>query len=1053
MVQLVVKEQGTEITHYLDTSDVSIKGNYSAKEIQEVAEQKSDFTQSFQLPMTDINNDFFSHFYNVNSTDGTFDSSVKTKASIYVDSNLVFEGYLQLLKVNNSTEFYDAVVFGEIANIAIALSEKKLSELDLSDFNHVLSRTNVKASWSGAIEYTDGSTGDEILYPIIDYGYNYTNDSLNGFNPELYAARLKPTIKIRTLFERILANINYTVNSSFFAEDFFDKQYMTLSQEFQTVQSSFQDGFKVGLTGNQIINPSGVATLQLSDNTTSGLFDLGGNFDTAAYEYTVPLTGWHSFRLKMKYQMSSQGSIVSTVKLKKLNNPLFSSELSGPWNGTNNSVIDIGLGVKTFDIISENLVLYAGDRLYVEITWSTAIGSVLTVYDDGTEFSLYTAPVSEELSTVELGISNTLMPQDKQVDFISAILSRYNLIIALDKDVPGQLNIEPAQDYYDTGVSLDWSDKLDNNKDIILKPTNEFRKAKINFTDLDGEGVLNTYWQTEFKHAYNSYETDLEGDFGEGLLEVKTIFESFNCTRIPGHDMLVSKGYKNDNGEMVFVNSKPQLFVYSGLKDCQEYRFHSQSDGNYTTETQYPFIHHYLMNGDEVQTTDKDIRFKTAYSYSQPFYVAAWPTTDTFARCWRKYLNNIYSEDARILTANFYLNPEDIAQFEYNSKIFIKDNYYRINKISNYALGKNVSTKVELIKLIENNIMNSTNAIIGCNLTWNVSYFNGTTGWIDENGVIASPTQECCESNNLYFDNNICYWNYNSFTEPTQPPISWEPNKDVTTTGGVVTFNPDALVIKTNAEKEPSIFLGGKVRQIGKVASDGEFLRFDATIDETKWTPAVSKIIAGTNVTISPTSGYGDVTINASGGGGGTPASPNNSVQYNDGGSFGGDGAFTFNDTTNDLTVTNTNSHFFGTNIGNRSYIDPATGELWIFLHAQDFDLSDTSRYFVYSRDGSDTVMNGFDSRAPMRIASTYLPIGYRLLAYEVYTNSARPLYLKTSSFNSTASTLLNSGTTNTIIGLPSAYTVNVGEYFNLLVETDRSSTQVLGGRLRLGKI
>ena len=59
MVQLVVKEQGTEITHYLDTSDVSIKGNYSAKEIQEVAEQKSDFTQSFQLPMTDINNDFF----------------------------------------------------------------------------------------------------------------------------------------------------------------------------------------------------------------------------------------------------------------------------------------------------------------------------------------------------------------------------------------------------------------------------------------------------------------------------------------------------------------------------------------------------------------------------------------------------------------------------------------------------------------------------------------------------------------------------------------------------------------------------------------------------------------------------------------------------------------------------------------------------------------------------------------------------------------------------------------------------------------------------------
>ena len=47
---------------YLDVSDVSIKGNYSAKEIQDLASQKSDFTQAFTLPFTQVNNDFFSHF-------------------------------------------------------------------------------------------------------------------------------------------------------------------------------------------------------------------------------------------------------------------------------------------------------------------------------------------------------------------------------------------------------------------------------------------------------------------------------------------------------------------------------------------------------------------------------------------------------------------------------------------------------------------------------------------------------------------------------------------------------------------------------------------------------------------------------------------------------------------------------------------------------------------------------------------------------------------------------------------------------------------------------
>ena len=213
----------------------------------------------------------------------------------------------------------------------------------------------------------------------------------------------------------------------------------------------------------------------------------------------------------------------------------------------------------------------------------------------------------------------------------------------------------------------------------------------------------------------------------------------------------------------------------------------------------------------------------------------------------------------------------------------------------------------------------------------------------------------------------------------------------------------------------------------------------------------VTQIIPGTNVTISPASGTGNVTINASGGG--TPASPTNSVQFNDGGNFGGESAFTYQAVSNNLFVTNTNSHFFGTNIGHRSYLDPGTDELWFFLTAQDFNLSDTVNYFVKTRDGSDTTMNGYDSRAPMRIASTYLPIGYRLVAYEVYTSSSRPLLLRQSTFNNTSTNLLDTATTNTVNALSTPYTINVGDYFSLIVNADRSTTQVLGGRLRLTKI
>jgi len=65
----------------------------------------------------------------------------------------------------------------------------------------------------------------------------------------------------------------------------------------------------------------------------------------------------------------------------------------------------------------------------------------------------------------------------------------------------------------------------------------------------------------------------------------------------------------------------------------------------------------------------------------------------------------------------------------------------------------------------------------------------------------------------------------------------------------------------------------------------------------------VKSIIAGTNVTISPTGGTGDVTINASGGGSTSPAGSDTQVQFNNSGSFGASGELTFDGTILTTTV------------------------------------------------------------------------------------------------------------------------------------------------------
>ena len=61
-------------------------------------------------------------------------------------------------------------------------------------------------------------------------------------------------------------------------------------------------------------------------------------------------------------------------------------------------------------------------------------------------------------------------------------------------------------------------------------------------------------------------------------------------------------------------------------------------------------------------------------------------------------------------------------------------------------------------------------------------------------------------------------------------------------------------------------------------------------------------LVAGTNITLTD-DGSNNVTIDASGGGG-TPGGSNHQVQFNNAGAFGGDANFTFDDGTNNLTLT-----------------------------------------------------------------------------------------------------------------------------------------------------
>jgi hypothetical protein len=754
MVQLVAYTQIGGNPTYLDLGDVSIKATYSSKEIQDVTKQKSDFTHNITLPFSQINNDFFAHYYEVN-VDGSYRADIKAACSIYVDSNLTFEGYIQLLKVDTLNENYTAICFGDVANLATELGEAKLNDLDLSKYNHILSQANIENGWNGLTEYTGTlADGDEILYPIIDNGIGYDGDTLNTNAGAIKPSDLKPSIKVKTLLDEIVSNAGYTISSSFLNTDAFTKQYMTLGGDLEGSAVGFYDAFKVGISADQDITELG--TIELDDDTSTGFFNLNNNFNLAGFKYVAPQTGTYEFTAQMVIDTIVHDAVI--LVFISINNVIdVTSPLLVGINPTTT-----GLDVFSSNGVSIPLQINDEVRLFttaLNVTFGQKIIKPIANvggHNYRTFFKLSFTPPEYEGGTVNFEAGNNLLPKDKQIDFVKSILSRYNLIAEVDKDTPKQLNIEPIQNFRDAGVSKDWTDKLDASKSVVIEPTNRFRKDELNLTDKDDKDKINNWWQTKNSQAYNSYKFPFYGDFGSGTLEVPSIFSSFAPERINNNRMFIAKHFEYNEGVAKSVKVKPKLFYYSGTKylpPASGYKILNAVTGNYTTKAGYPFCHHYLMAGNNyVTSTDTDLRFRSGSVLNETDLVETQTINDTYSLYWSKYLNNIYNKEARMQTAYFNLTAKDISEFKYNDKIFVKDSYWFINKISSYAMGMYNSTKVELIKIVE-----GTSSEV-CNLTMTTSNLDGSTNWVDSDGVATAPTAECCNEKNLTFINNTCRW-------------------------------------------------------------------------------------------------------------------------------------------------------------------------------------------------------------------------------------------------------------------------------------------------------
>lgn len=768
MIQLIAYSQDETSQTVLDLSEATtVSLSYSIAELGEVTTRNSPFSQSFRLPQSEKNNKFFEHWYEVNLSTATFDARKKTRCVILDEGVLVIAGYLQLREVYNTDRSYTVSIFGDQANLYQEIGKKDLHAAFVTDgvatldYDYISSGQNVVDSWDLTNDITDGSVGNGVvMIPLIDWGTNETyplHYSLTGGSPSgigssgfIQGNTLKPAINLKHLFDLILSQAGYSYTSTFLNSAAFNKVFMQLGTESADLVTAPFQGLNVGMSSDVTLNEDQQTAPFDTDN--SGVFyDPDDLWNTTSYTFVAPIVMTIAGAVKMVIQNTS-GALAQFYCI--VETP--SGILTSPAYVQSGSFPTL---TPTYTFNFSGLSLDAGEEM--QITFVVSEGE-LNFLSGQTGSRFFLSSITNPTGSENIHIPS-LLPDISQADFLKDIIQRFNLILEATPDNERHLIIEPYSDWVDDGDNIDWTGKLDKSKEVVKKPTNEFKKSVIDFRDLEGKDESNKYWQNRQQWTYGRYYEQVEDDFAKGTLKNDPIFKPFHVHEVPtigGGDtlipsVLIGRQYTDETDIYRRISDNPFLFYHNGLVDIGATIWISNQ-----SSTQYPYCSAYNETPTDGDTT---LSLYWGYQYPNSFGNPTFGSDYVHRNLWREYWgrfhNQIYSRDAAILEAYFYLTPTDILNLRFNSAIRVEEGVYRLLKVEGYTVNGYETTKCQLIKEVGGLKFPTSEDCTYVPDRWNadgtISFENTQTG-----ATTLNPGEECCELHGGFWvdSSSLCYW-------------------------------------------------------------------------------------------------------------------------------------------------------------------------------------------------------------------------------------------------------------------------------------------------------
>lgn len=288
--------------------------------------------------------------------------------------------------------------------------------------------------------------------------------------------------------------------------------------------------------------------------------------------------------------------------------------------------------------------------------------------------------------------------------FFKAFVSAFNLYVKPSIEDATVLEIEPLNDFYNaSGDAIDWSSKIDRSQEIMVEPTINFASKNYKFNFTQDTDYWNQRYQNDVNKQYGSFLIESQSQFSVNSTDFLLPFSQKLLVQIPGDspgtftDLIVPRSFdlktdENGTSEIVLKKGKSFIVQLGGLRTGDW--IHLDENDSPHNETSYPYVGHL----DSLDSPSFD------FNWGVPDYIF-WVTNNYPSNNLYLYhdtfIKELLSRYGKKLTCYVMLNPQDINSLNFRNLINIDGVVYRLLSISDYLSGSNVSTKVELLRIIK----------------------------------------------------------------------------------------------------------------------------------------------------------------------------------------------------------------------------------------------------------------------------------------------------------------------------------------------------------------